>query len=270
MFESYYGFERTPFARAVAPAALFDSAQHQELLARLTYAVRHRGFALVTGEIGSGKSTAVRALAASLDPSRHLLLYVAQSGLTPRHLYRELCLQMSIQPAFLAADARRQLMAALWDSAHKHQRQPVVVIDEAHLLSPPLLEEIRFLTNYQMDSASPMALCLIGQGELRRKLRLQVFAAIAQRITMRYHLQGLTEQETRAYVQHHLKVAGVSHALFSDDAARLIYQYTKGIPRQVNNLCTAALLAGLAEQRKIIEESTVKQALLELQDEAVG
>ncbi|MDP2871019.1 MAG: hypothetical protein Q8P31_00520 [Bacillota bacterium] len=102
------------------------------------------------------------------------------------------------------------------------------------------------------------------------ELRLQVLAAIAQRITMRYHLQGLTGEETRAYIQHQLKVAGVSHALFSDDAARLIYQYTKGIPRQVNNLCTAALLAGLAEQRKIIEASTVKQALLELQAEAAG
>jgi type II secretory pathway predicted ATPase ExeA len=270
MFESFYGLERTPFARAIAPAALFDSAQHQELLARLAYAVRHRGFALVTGEVGSGKSTAVRALASSLDPSRHQLLYVAQSGLTPRHLYRELCLQLSIQPPFHAADARRQLMAALWDCQHKLDRQPVVVIDEAHLLSPPLLEEIRFLTNYQMDSASPMALCLVGQAELRRKLRLQVFAAISQRITLRYHLSGLTEPETKAYIQHHLKVAGVSHALFSEDAARLIYQYTKGIPRQVNNLCTAALLAGYSAQRKIIEESTVKQALLELQDETAG
>jgi len=270
MFEAYYGFERTPFARAIAPGALFASAQHKELLARLTYTVSHRGFALVTGEIGSGKSTAVRALAAGLDPARHQLLYVAQSGLTPRHLYRELCLQMSIQPAFHAADARRQLMAALRDSAHKYERQPVVVIDEAHLLSPPLLEEIRFLTNYQMDSASPMALCLIGQGELRRRLRLQVFEAIVQRITMRYHLSGLTEQETGEYIHHHLKVAGLSHPLFSDDAARLIYQYTKGIPRQVNNLCTATLLAGFAGQRKLIDESTVKQALLELQDEAVG
>jgi type II secretory pathway predicted ATPase ExeA len=118
---------------------------------------------------------------------------------------------MSIQPAFHAADARRQLMAALWDAAQKYERQPVVVIDEAHLLSPPLLEEIRFLTNYQMDSASPMALCLIGQGELRRRLRLQVFEAIAQRITMRYHLSGLTEQETGEYIRHHLKVAGVNH-----------------------------------------------------------
>ncbi|NLE58359.1 MAG: AAA family ATPase [Planctomycetes bacterium] len=266
MFEAYYGFEKTPFARSIAPGALYNSAQHQELLARLVYMVRDRGFALITGEIGSGKSTAVRALAASLDPARHHLLYVAQSGLTPRHLYRELCRQMSIEPAFLAADARRQLMAALWDSVHKLQRQPVVVIDEAHLLSAPLLEEVRFFFNHQMDSASPMALCLVGQAELRQRLRLQTFAAIAQRITMRYHLTGMPEPETRAYIEHHLSVAGVKHPLFSDDAARLIHQYSKGIPRQINNLCTAALLAGFAEQRRVIDESTVKQALMEFQD----
>ena len=117
-------------------------------------------------------------------------------------------------------------MAALWDPQQKLQRQPVVAPDEAHLLSPPLLEEIRFLTNHQMDSASPVAVCLVGQAELRRKLGLQVFAAI--------------------------------------------YQHTKGIPRQVDNLCPPALLAGYAAQRKVIEESTVKQALLELQDEIAG
>ena len=134
-----------------------------------------------------------RALSASLGPSRHQLLYVARSGLTPRYLYRELCLQLSIEPSFHAADARRQLT--------------------------------------------------------RRS--------------------GTPSPSSNAN-RHHLKVAGVGHALFSEDAARLIYQYTKGIPRQVNNLCTAALLAGYSAHRKIIEESTVKQALLELQDETAG
>jgi type II secretory pathway predicted ATPase ExeA len=156
--------------------ALFDSAQHKELLARLTYTVHHRGFALVTGEIGSGKSTAVRALAAGLDPSRHQLLYVAQSGLTPRHLYRELCLRMSIQPAFHAAEARRQLIAALWDAAQKYERQPVVVIDEAHLLSPPLLEEIRFLTFCRGDDYAEQ----VGSGRAPSARGIQALGIITE------------------------------------------------------------------------------------------
>ncbi len=270
MFESYYGFTATPFTRTVAPAALFPSEQHNELLARLQYLVKNRGFGLVTGEIGAGKSTAIRALAACLDPSRHQMLYVSQSGLSPRILYRELCLQMGLNPAFHAADARRQITQALWDAHRNHDKQPVIVIDEGHLLSPALLEEIRFLTNFHMDSASPMALCLVGQTELRQRLRLQTFEAITQRVNMRYHLTGLSDLETKAYIQHHLKVAGVNHALFSDEAVRLIYQFAKGIPRRINNLCTACLLGGYDAQKPVIDEATVKKALVEFQDDAVA
>ena len=270
MFEVFYGFAATPFTRMVAPADLFPSQQYQELLARLRYLVRNRGFGLVTGEVGSGKSTAIRALAAGLDLARHQLLYVAQSALTPRHLYRALGRQMGLEPAYHAADARRQLTEALWAAHSKQDKLPVVVIDEGHLLSGHLLEEIRFFTNFSMDSASPMALCLVGQGELRQRLRLQTFGAIAQRVTLRYHLTGLPEQETRAYIQHHLKVAGVAHPLFSDEAMRLIHQFSKGIPRRINNLCTASLLAGFAEQRALIDEATVKQALAEVEGEIVA
>ncbi len=270
MFESYYGFAATPFVRTIAPAALYQSEQHRELLARLLYLVRNRGFGLVTGEIGAGKSTAIRALAAALDPSRHQMLYVSQSGLSPRHLYRELCLQMGLNPAFHAADARRQLTHALWDAHKNHDKQAVIVIDEGHLLGPQLLEEIRFLTNFHMDSASPMALVLVGQTELRQRLRLQTFEAITQRVNLRYHLTGLSEPETNAYIQHHLKVAGVNHPLFSDEAIRLIYQFSKGIPRRINNLCTACLLAGCADQKPVIDEATVKKALAEFQDDPVA
>ncbi len=269
MFEAFYGFTTTPFTRTVAACDLFPSGQYQELLARLRYLVRNRGFGLVTGEVGSGKTTAIRALAAGLDLARHQLVYVSQSALTPRHLYRTLGRQLGLEPAYHAADARRQLTEALWQAYSKKDKLPVVVIDEGHLLSGELLEEIRFLTNFELDSASPMALCLVGQGELRQRLRLQTFQAIAQRVTLRYHLQGLPDQETRAYVQHHLKVAGADRPLFSDEAVRLVHQFSKGLPRRINNLCLAALLAGFAAQKPIIDEATVKQALAEVEGETV-
>jgi len=270
MFETYYGFTQTPFTRAVAPAALFASEQHQELLARLRYLVQSRGFGLVTGEVGSGKSTAVRALAASLDGSRTPVLYVSQSGLTPRNLYRDLGLQLGLDPGFYTADTRRAVTQAIWDAHSGHDRRPLIVIDEAHLLSPAMLEEIRFLTNFGMDSASPMALCLVGQPELRHRLRLRAFEAISQRVTLRFHLSGLPEAETKAYIQHHLKVAGVAHPLFSDEATHLIHHFTKGIPRRINNVATACLLAGFVEQKSLIDEATVKKALAEFQDDLGG
>ena len=118
-----------------------------------------------------------------------------------------------------------------------------------------------------MDSASPMALCLVGQTELRSRLRLRAFAAISQRVNLRFHLTGLPEPETKAYIQQHLKAAGLGHPLFSDDAVRLIYHFTKGIPRRVNNLGTACLLAGYIGEKPLIDEDTVKKALAELEDD---
>jgi len=131
----------------------------------------------------------LRALSHQLDPARYRLLYVfPQSGLTPRHLYRELCIQVGLKPAFYAAGTRRQLTEALWDTYKNHDKQPVIIIDEGHLLSAAMLEEIRFLTNFQMDAASPMALILVGQTKLRHRLRLQTFEAITQRVNLRFYL----------------------------------------------------------------------------------
>ena len=270
MFEIFYGFTATPFTKTITPASLFLSEQHQELLARLQYLSRNRGFGLITGEVGAGKSTAIRAFASGLDPSRHQLLYISQSDLSSRHLYRELCLQLGLKPAFHAADTRRQLTQAVWDVYKNHDKQPTIVIDEAHLLSSAMLEEVRFLTNFHLDSASPMTLILVGQTELRQRFRLQTLEAITQRINLRYHLTGLSDLETKAYIIHHLKVAGVNHPIFSDEAIRVTYQFSKGIPRRINNLATACLLAGFMEQKSIIDEMTVKKALAEFQDDQVA
>ena len=198
------------------------------------------------------------------------MLYVSQSGLTPRNLCRDIRLQLGLAPGFYAADIRREVAQALWDAHTGHDRRPLTVIDEAHLLSVAMLEEVRFLTSYSMDSASPMTLCLVGLPELRAKLRLRAFEAISQRVTLRFHLGGLPEPETKAYIGHHLKVAGVTHPLFSDETVRLIHQFTKGIPRRIDNVATGCLLAGYVEQKTLIDEATVKKALGEFQDDLGG
>lgn len=133
-----------------------------------------------------------------------------------------------------------------------------------------MLEEVRFLTNFYMDSASPMALCLVDQTELCHRLRLKSLEAISHRVNLRFHLVGLPEKETRAYIEHHLKVAGVSHALFSDEAMRLIHQFTKGIPRNINNLATQSLPAGFIDQKAVTDEATVRKAIAELEDDLGG
>ncbi len=267
MFESFYGLERTPFSRDIATDKLFGASQHQEALARLNYLVRTRGFGMLTGAVGAGKSTTIRALHQSLDPARYRFLYVSRSELAPRSFYRELARQLGLAPAYQGADAKQQAAEALW-AAYQQQKQPVVVVDEAHLLSATMLEEVRFLTNFTMDSASPMTVILVGQPELRHRLALKSFEAIRQRLQLRYHLGGLAAQDSAAYIHHHLSVAGATRPIFSAEALTLIAQVTQGLPRSINNLATGSLLAGYLEQKTIVDEQTVRRAVADFDDVA--
>ncbi|WP_075859805.1 ExeA family protein [Carboxydothermus pertinax] len=135
---------------------------------------------------------------------------------------------------------------------------PVVIVDEAHLLDREMLEEIRFLLNFRMDSYNPMSLILVGQPELRRILQLQVYEAIAQRINLRYHLPPMEREEAKGYVAHHLRTAGASSTIFTDDALDMVYEYAGGIARKINNLCIACLMAAAAEQKRLIDDRMVK------------
>ena len=139
-----------------------------------------------------------------------------------------------------------------------------MLIDEAHLLAPDQLEEIRLLTNAEMDSESPFAGILLGQPSLRRRLRLGSFAALDQRLALRYELPGMSADETAAYLRHHLKLAGRDDVLFSDDAVALLHQASRGIPRALNNLATQALVAAFADQKAIVDESSARAAITEV------
>ena len=143
----------------------------------------------------------------------------------------------------------------------------MLVIDEAHLLDHTGLEGVRMLTNHDMDSRSPVATLLIGQPTLRRKIKLGILAALDQRIAVRYHLSGMTAEETTDYLRHHLALAGRTDTLFSDDAIALIHTTSRGYPRAVNNLAIAALLAAYAASKSIVDESSARTAVTEVTTE---
>jgi len=140
-------------------------------------------------------------------------------------------------------------------------------VDEAHLLSADQLEELRFLTNSEMDSVAPFTGLLLGQPTLRRRIKLGSFAALDQRIALRYTLPGMTDTETRDYLGHHLKLVGRSDQLFSDDAADLIHHTSRGLPRAVNNLALQALVATYAANKTIVDESAARAAVTEVTTE---
>lgn len=144
---------------------------------------------------------------------------------------------------------------------HESNRIPVVIIDEGHLLGREMLEEIRFLMNFKMDSFSPLSLILMGQPELRVTLQAQAYEAIAQRVNVRFHLPAMSQGETTGYVQHHLKVVGVERAVFTDDALHLIHEYSGGIARKINNLCTSCLLHAFAKSKSLVDDRMVRVVL---------
>ena len=191
MFEEFYGFERTPFCRDIPTSELYQSPTLEETLSRLSYVAERQLFCVVTGECGTGKTTTIRRFRDQLDPQKYTLMYLADSKMTPRNFYKGMLDQIGAESKFYRGDAKRQLHKEIELMKGLHKKQPVVIVDEAHLLDREMLEEVRFLLNFKMDAESPMALILVGQVELWDKLQLQSYTAIRQRIDMQCKMQQL-------------------------------------------------------------------------------
>ena len=261
---SHYGFTTTPFGRSLAPGMLHRHDTHAEAVARITWCISERGLGVVTGEVGAGKTVAIRAALASLDTSRHTVIYLGNPAVGGRGLYRYIVTALGGLPSFHKAALIPQTMDLLAAEEHERGRTSILVLDEAHLMDADQLEELRLLTNSEMDSHSPFACLLVGQPTLRRRIKLGTFAALDQRITLRYAMTGMSTTETASYIGHHLQLAGRSDTLFSDDAITLIHQVSRGLPRAVNNLAVQALVAAYAANKAIVDESSARAAVAEV------
>jgi type II secretory pathway predicted ATPase ExeA len=261
MYEEYFGFSGTPFVRDIPVTELMRSGQWNELAGRLVYVAKNREFGLFTGETGTGKTTALRRMVSELDKNRYKVFYVYDSNLTPRNFYVETLHQLGYSPKFYRGDAKRQLAKALDEIAHEGQT-PVIVVDEAHLLSHEMLEEIRFLLNLEMDSKSSCSLILVGQTELRTKLKLQIHQAIDGRVDMRFHLEDMGSEETVTYVKRHLERVKCPREIFTEAGLRVIHDYSGGRPRKVNKVSHASLMAAASQKKQLIDDYLVKEVIM--------
>ena len=184
-----------------------------------------------------------------------------------RGLYTTIVSSLGGTPRFHRASLIPQAAEALATEEGERGRHVVLVLDEAHMLDAEQLEGLRMLTNVNIDSHSPFACVLVGQPTLRRRIRLGAFAALDQRVALRYSMTGMDKDETAGYVAHHLKLAGRSDTLFSDDALALIHQVSRGLPRAVNNLAIQSLVAAFAENKSIVDESSARAAVTEVTSE---
>ena len=258
MFEDFYGFTEAPFSRSIPTDKLYRGNDSDELIERLKYAAKRQLFAVLTGDSGTGKTTTLRRFHDELQNSVYKVLYLSDSKLTPRSFYKSLLEQLGFEASVYRGEAKRQLHKEIEIMKGVNGRYPVVIVDEAHLLDRDMLEEVRFLLNFRMDSQSPMALILAGQTELWEKLRLQSYAAIRQRIDIQCAIGHMDRVQTEEYMKTHLTYAGSQKEIFSDAAIDDIFKFSGGVSRLVNKACTSSLIYGAQNRRTIIDDRMVK------------
>ena len=263
--QAHYGFTRMPFTAAVPASSLYASAAHKEAVARLRWLISARGLGVLTGEVGSGKTVALRAAADGLDASRHTLIYLPNPQVGVRGIHGAIAQALGKAPCFYTSDLIPQVEAALAAEADERNRNVILAIDESHMLTGDQLEAVRMITNHNLDSGSPLTVLLIGQPTLRRRLRVGDMAALDQRVQLRCVIPSpaVTAAEADGYLRAHLAHAGRSDTLFSDNAVRVIHSCARGMPRAINRLATTALLAACTAGKTIADESSARTAIAE-------
>ena len=264
MYNKFYHFHETPFTITPNSKFFFESSKHAEALNTLVYAILERkGFVVITGEIGSGKTTVCRTLLNKLDTDTQTAL-ITNTHLTSKDLLMTILddFEVDYVPGS-KAKLLGQLNSYLIDQLRANNNV-VLIVDEAQNLTPTVLEEIRMLSNLETESEKLIQIILLGQPELKKKLGMRRLEQLRQRIAVYYHLYPLTEQETRDYVIHRINVASKSNKhLFTDLALRLVYEYSQGVPRLINQICDSALLTGYTYNADIIDEQILREVIEE-------
>ena len=265
MYHEYYGLVRSPFEMTPDPAFLVLSESHREGLATLVYAVRSRkGFVLLTGEVGTGKTTLLHALLAQLDRET-AAAFIFNSRLEPLDFFRVLFDEFGIEPAcHTKAEYLLALNRFLIDRLGR-DLPTLLIVDEAQNLSGEMLEEIRLLSNLETPSSKLLQIMLVGQPELADKLARPELRQLRQRIVLRHTLQPFTEPELHHYIDERLRLAGYTgKALFENGALRELYRVTGGVPRLINVLCDGALLLGYGREEATLGAAAIREVARDL------
>jgi type II secretory pathway predicted ATPase ExeA len=258
LYEEFYGLREKPFSKTPDPRFLYQSRQHAEALARLQLAVEEQDIILLTGEIGCGKTTLSRALIDSLDGRFHPVLII-NPRLTPAQLLETVALRLGIEEVQHTRHGVLEAINAKLYEIYEAGKRTALIIDEAQLVpTKDTFEELRLLTNYQLDDRNLLALVLIGQTELRARLAKKPYRALRQRIGFQYHLGALDERETSEYIAHRLRVAGRESPLFDDEAIAVLYRASEGVPRLINALAGNSLLEGFGRGASMITGDVVE------------
>lgn len=261
MFVQFFSLKFNPFTKEIPVSELFQGEDFLELESRLRYIQSSRGIFLLTAEAGTGKTTALRQFVNGLNPGLYQSCYYSLTTVTVMDFYRGLIMRLGEEPTHRKVNMFEQLQKLIYSSYHDKRITPFIIIDEAQCLSNKVLDDLRILFNFSMDSENPFILILAGQSSLRNRLQMGINTPLRQRINVKFHLQGLKRVELKDYIQSRLKYAGAMDLdLFSDSALDSIFTITNGVPRQVNNLVTGCLMYACSRQLRFLDEEVVYQA----------
>ena len=264
MYEAYWNLSEAPFDNSPNPKFFYLSPEHEEALVRLVYTVSHRkGCGMLTGEYGCGKTTLARALIQRLEADRYEIGLLTNPSWNALDFLREVLYQLGVETE---KNTKPELLHALNDVFYRNYqagRDSVVIVDEAQLIEDDgVFEELRLLLNFQTDDRFLVTLLLVGSPELAVKVRRMKH--LDQRITLRYHLNTLDYTHTASYVAYRLKMAGQPKQLFTEAAVKLIFDFTRGTPREINNLCDVALLVGYSKRVNEIDDAIIATVIKDM------
>jgi general secretion pathway protein A len=266
MYEQFYGLKENPFNVTPNPEYIYLGENHKEALAQLLYGVREKkGFIVITGEVGTGKTTLIHYLLEKLDGNSHTkTAFLFNPKLTVNDFIHYILNDLGLTVQGQTKGEYLHNLHRYLLNAYRKDERVVLIVDEAHGLNPELLEEIRLLSNLETSRSKLLQIVLVGQPELDRTLSRPEFRQLRQRINLRYYLPPLPEKETKEYIEKRLRIAGARASLFTDKAIKEIYMKSGGIPRLINILCDNALLNGYAMEQKIVDERSIKEVAKDL------
>lgn len=263
MFRQHFGLKFNPFDKEIPIDKLFASRDTRELDSRLKYMLDSRGICLIVGEPGSGKSTGLRRLIENLNRSFYKPCYLPLTTLTVKEFYQAMASLLGETPAYKKVTLFQQIQNCIYNLYYEQRITPVIIVDEVHMAPISILDDLRLMFNFKVDSANPFVLILAGQPQIRNKLALNTCYPLRQRISMRYSMQGLTLEETADYCNSKMKIAGCLNEVFTPAALTAIHTVSGGFPRAINNIAVASLMYCTERKMLTVDEEAVYQANIE-------
>jgi len=264
MYLSYYGLEFNPFDKNIETKYAYETNDFKILNNRLNFLKEHEGLALITGNPGMGKTFIIRNFLSNLNKNLYKTVYICMSTVTVMDFYRELCYSLDIDPPYKKIEMFREIQDRIKELVNNKKIKVIIVLDEAQYLKPAILNDLKLLLNFDLDSKNYVSLILVGQPVLNSILNRNIFEALTQRITVSYNMNGISKEELIDYIDSRIKIAHGNNGIFDENAKEAIYSASNGLIRVVNNIITKCFIIGKSKNSECINSDIVLEACNEL------